>query len=422
MGCLKLTYAEDPCPLRVVYKNEAVGELSGGLKKGLNYYPHGGVLPGRQYVSSTGYKFGYQGQEYDTETGLSNFELRQYDARIGRWFAPDPYGQYHSPYLAMGNNPVSSVDPDGGWSSDENNGADYMDCGFNSAFELWYFNHNSNEFTSGDRYDNRMENMADAMYNNGHYESIRNPRTWEVNNTWVSTGNAHASDYLIGGTQPLTTFMLRDLAREEGVTSTGIVFNREVGKAFEQLALIEFLAFGKQPAFDVPERQAKYNISTVIPDASMPINIFYSEGNYRGKKTVDNASLYEVKAVNGTLELSTSKGQIKAIIDVAARAVTSLDGKPASVTFITTSNTFISDAVIMYATQKKVLIYQAIAGLTSDNRIVFSSPHVQNRIPGIEGSMNFELKQLRREYPASYLKMLKSIPELLSNPDPESVD
>ncbi len=43
------------------------------------------------------------------------FELRMYNQDIGRWFAPDPYGQFASPYLAMGNNPVSGVDPDGGY-------------------------------------------------------------------------------------------------------------------------------------------------------------------------------------------------------------------------------------------------------------------------------------------------------------------
>lgn len=39
-------------------------------------------MPGRNYISATAYKFAYQGQEKDTETGFLNFELRQYDARI----------------------------------------------------------------------------------------------------------------------------------------------------------------------------------------------------------------------------------------------------------------------------------------------------------------------------------------------------
>jgi RHS repeat-associated protein len=79
-----------------------------------DYYPHGGILPGRQVQSGIGYRFAYQGQEKDDETKLTNFELRQYDPRIGRWNNPDPYQQHHSPYLAMSNNPVSSIDPDGG--------------------------------------------------------------------------------------------------------------------------------------------------------------------------------------------------------------------------------------------------------------------------------------------------------------------
>ena len=64
-----------------------------------------------------GYRFGYQGQfaEEDQETGWNSFELRMYDAVVGRWMAPDPMRQYFSPYLSMGNNPVSRVDPDGGF-------------------------------------------------------------------------------------------------------------------------------------------------------------------------------------------------------------------------------------------------------------------------------------------------------------------
>ena len=37
-----------------------------------------------------------------------------FDPIVGRWLSPDPMRQYASPYLAMGNNPVNRVDPDGG--------------------------------------------------------------------------------------------------------------------------------------------------------------------------------------------------------------------------------------------------------------------------------------------------------------------
>lgn len=80
-----------------------------------DYYPHGGLMPGRQFTGSTTSPLAYQGQEYDEEVGLTAFNLRQYDARLGRWLTPDPYGQHYSPYLAMSNNPVSFVDPDGGY-------------------------------------------------------------------------------------------------------------------------------------------------------------------------------------------------------------------------------------------------------------------------------------------------------------------
>src|SRR5688500_7584419 len=61
------------------------------------------------------YRFGYQGQfsEKDAETGWNHFELREYDPIVGRWTAVDPKRQFFSPYVGMGNNPISGVDPDG---------------------------------------------------------------------------------------------------------------------------------------------------------------------------------------------------------------------------------------------------------------------------------------------------------------------
>ena len=43
--------------------------------------------------------------------------------------SPDPYGEFFSPYLAMGNNPVSTVDPDGG---------KVMRSGTGAAFDVDY--------------------------------------------------------------------------------------------------------------------------------------------------------------------------------------------------------------------------------------------------------------------------------------------
>jgi RHS repeat-associated protein len=62
------------------------------------------------------YRYGYQGKyaEKDEETGWNHFELREYDPLIGRWLVPDPYRVGWSPYISMANDPINTVDPDGG--------------------------------------------------------------------------------------------------------------------------------------------------------------------------------------------------------------------------------------------------------------------------------------------------------------------
>ncbi|WP_459211582.1 RHS repeat domain-containing protein [Aquimarina rhabdastrellae] len=80
-----------------------------------DYYPFGMAMPGRTLSGAEGYRYAYQGQEKDPETGKEAFELRLWDSRIGRWLTTDPAGQYDSPYMAMGNNPIIRIDPDGGF-------------------------------------------------------------------------------------------------------------------------------------------------------------------------------------------------------------------------------------------------------------------------------------------------------------------
>ena len=79
-----------------------------------DYYAMGSVA---RSGGTMQYRYGYQGQyaEKDKETEWNSFELRQYDAVVGRWLSPDPYGQYNSPYVGMGNDWVNNVDPDGGF-------------------------------------------------------------------------------------------------------------------------------------------------------------------------------------------------------------------------------------------------------------------------------------------------------------------
>ncbi|WP_430968316.1 DUF6443 domain-containing protein [Spongiimicrobium sp. 2-473A-2-J] len=113
--------------IRLAYHNSgAPSSPTLQIREENNYYPFGlkhkgynGGQVGRDH------KFEFQGQEIDNSLGynMHEFELRHYDAAIGRFVTTDPYEQFVSPYVAMGNNPVVSFDPDGGNCLDANGNA-----------------------------------------------------------------------------------------------------------------------------------------------------------------------------------------------------------------------------------------------------------------------------------------------------------
>jgi RHS repeat-associated protein len=80
-----------------------------------DYFPYGEatLVSGSDTV---GYQF--TGKELDKATDLYYFGFRYYDARIGRWLVVDPAGQYWSPYVYCGNNPIRVVDKDGLYGAD----------------------------------------------------------------------------------------------------------------------------------------------------------------------------------------------------------------------------------------------------------------------------------------------------------------
>ncbi|WP_222984564.1 RHS repeat domain-containing protein [Flagellimonas meishanensis] len=75
-----------------------------------DYYPFGMSMPGRSLLGPEAYRYAFQGQEKDSETGKEAFELRLWDSRIGRWLTTDPSNQYYSPYLGMGNNAINGFE------------------------------------------------------------------------------------------------------------------------------------------------------------------------------------------------------------------------------------------------------------------------------------------------------------------------
>lgn len=103
--------------IRAVFKRGASNAVV--LESVADYYAFGAPIAGRNIQSTSPlYQFTTQGQQTDTELenkGFVEFELRFLETRLGRWLSPDPYAQHWSPYVSMGNNPVSRVDPDGGW-------------------------------------------------------------------------------------------------------------------------------------------------------------------------------------------------------------------------------------------------------------------------------------------------------------------
>jgi RHS repeat-associated protein len=70
-------------------------------------------MPNRQIVGGEPYRYAFQGQEKDPETGKEAFQLRLWDGRIGRWLTTDPERIHPSPYVGMGNNPTVFKDRKG---------------------------------------------------------------------------------------------------------------------------------------------------------------------------------------------------------------------------------------------------------------------------------------------------------------------
>jgi RHS repeat-associated protein len=102
----------------VYFDDLQVSQDHGRISEENHYYAFGQKIAGicTKAFNKLTNPFNYQGDysEEETYTGWDEFDLRMYDPQIGRWTGVDPYDQFASPYVGMGNDPVNNVDPDGG--------------------------------------------------------------------------------------------------------------------------------------------------------------------------------------------------------------------------------------------------------------------------------------------------------------------
>lgn len=111
-------YLSNESQTNVFFDNFAVTHNRGRIAEENAYYPYGLKIKGlsAKAFDKGNNKYGYQGDfsEGEEETDWDEFDLRMYDAQIGRWTGVDPYDQFASPYIGMGDNPVNFIDPNGG--------------------------------------------------------------------------------------------------------------------------------------------------------------------------------------------------------------------------------------------------------------------------------------------------------------------
>ena len=78
-------------------------------------------MPGRQFFSSSTYRYGFNGKENDDEVkgikgSQQDYGFRIYDPRLGRFLSVDPLTKKYvmlTPYQFASNTPISATDLDG---------------------------------------------------------------------------------------------------------------------------------------------------------------------------------------------------------------------------------------------------------------------------------------------------------------------
>ncbi len=92
-------------------------DASKQLISSYQFLPFGKLIAQQTYGVESGPVI-FAGQPYEAAVGLYDFRGRFYDPQLRRFISPDPERQFASPFVYVGNDPVSYVDPSGEMSAD----------------------------------------------------------------------------------------------------------------------------------------------------------------------------------------------------------------------------------------------------------------------------------------------------------------
>ncbi len=90
--------------------------MTAGLNTKKNTDSFGSTMPGRNYQSSSSYRYGFNGKENDLESGTQDYGMRIYNPALSKFLSVDPISVKYpelTPYQFASNRPIDGIDLDG---------------------------------------------------------------------------------------------------------------------------------------------------------------------------------------------------------------------------------------------------------------------------------------------------------------------